>query len=82
MEASLNSIHMEFFDHKPYTHMSKLQLTILLAEVERTLAGAIEQAKTSSREYSTDSVSYLPFEVGHLSGSIKHGLRLLEAHKK
>lgn len=71
-----------FEGYKEYSHMTKLELTMLLTEVERTLAGAIERAKTASREFSSDSVSYLPFEVGHLSGSIKSCLNQLQNEKK
>lgn len=65
-----------------YMHLSKLELAVLVAELERTLTGAIEEAKTASRRYSDESHSYLPFEVGHLSGSIKSALYSIESRKK
>ena len=65
-----------------YMHLSKLELAVLVAELERTLSGAIDEAKTASREYSDESRSYLPFEVGHLSGSIKSALYNIQARKK
>jgi hypothetical protein len=68
--------------YKAYMHLSKLELAVLLGEIERNLSGAIDEARTASREYSDDSRSYLPFEVGHLSGSIKSALYSIERHKK
>lgn len=71
-----------FEGYKEYSHMTKLQLTILAYSLEESLAKAIEQAKNEAAKYSDDSRSNLAFEVGHLSGSIKSCLSQLQHQKK
>lgn len=65
----------------PYKSLSKSQLIELINIVERDLSTAIQSAKESADEYSKESVSNLAYEVGHLGGSIKGTLLLIDAYK-
>jgi hypothetical protein len=61
----------------PYKTLSKSQLIELLCIIESTLATAPRRASTAGKEYSTELVSQLAFEVGHLNGSIKSVIQLI-----
>lgn len=65
--------------------MTKAELVALLTEIERQLSGSIESAKSSAEKYASetgDRNSKWPFEVGHLSGTIKSSLILINEWKK
>jgi hypothetical protein len=62
-------------------NLSKQDLLILLAEVERVLEAAIPAAEVAAKEYSEDPHSRLAFEVGHLSGSVKGALAHITSQK-
>lgn len=64
-----------------YKSLTKAQLIDLINQVETDLSTAIQSAKEASDVYSTEAASKLAFEVGHLGGSIKGTLLLIDAHK-
>jgi hypothetical protein len=64
------------------TSLSKQNLLTLLAEVERVLEAAIPTAEAAAKAYSEDPASRYAFEVGHLSGSVKSALDLVNQKHK
>lgn len=64
-----------------YRKLSKAQLIELVNKIESVMIPAIPAATESSNKYSQDMVSRLAFETGHLSGSIKTVLSLIEDYK-
>jgi hypothetical protein len=66
----------------PYRTLSKSQLIELINSIESILTPAIHSAKEASQSYSTELQSQLAFEVGHLNGSIKGVVQLIEEYKE
>lgn len=65
----------------PYKSLTKAQLIELLNLVESTLDPALHAANLAGKEYSPEIKSQMAFEIGHLSGSIKHVLGYIHATK-
>jgi len=66
----------------PYRTLTKSQLIELVNSIESILTPAILSAKDASQTYSPEIRSQLAFEVGHLNGSIKSAIQLIEEYKE
>jgi hypothetical protein len=64
----------------PYRTLSKAQLIELVNSIESLLTPASHTAKDASQTYSSEIQSQLAFEVGHLNGSIKSVIQLIEEY--
>jgi hypothetical protein len=63
----------------PYRTCSESQLIELVNSIESILTPAIHSAKEASQ---SELQSQLAFEVGHLNGSIKGVVQLIEEYKE
>jgi len=61
--------------------LSKAQLIELVNGVEKELVNSIQSANEAAKNYSDELPSRLAYEVGHLNGSIKQALYLIQAYK-
>jgi hypothetical protein len=65
-----------------YRTLSKAQLIELVRSIEVQLTPSISTASEAASKYSTELVSKLAYEVGHLNGCIKNVLSTIEAYKE
>jgi hypothetical protein len=64
-----------------YKTLSKSQLIELINQIENILTPSIQSASEAGKQYSTELQSQTSFEVGHLNGSIKSVVRLINEYK-
>ncbi|NBO22541.1 hypothetical protein EBU94_04275 [bacterium] len=53
--------------HKP----TKKELLALINQIKEVLTDSIPAANIAAKKYSTEPISIVSFELGHLSGSVK-----------
>jgi hypothetical protein len=64
-----------------YRTLSKSQLIELINEIENILTPSIQSASDAAKRYSTELQSQTSFEIGHLNGSIKSVVQLINEYK-
>jgi hypothetical protein len=64
-----------------YKSYRKLHLIELINSIECVLSTSLTEANNASKTYSPELISQLSFEIGHVSGSIKHVLELINSSK-